>query len=137
MHLVRGRLAIATEGPAAALTECEQADAILAEQGSRYPARVLSLCLLGDIRLAQQDLPGALRSYEGALGLGPANGIADHPMLAAVHLGMAVAHERLGNVHEAETQSARAREILDTSLASRASNPIRILMRRRDALARM
>ena len=55
----------------------------------------------------------------------------------AVHLGMAVAHERLGKVHDAGTQGARAREILVSSLVSPASNPMRILARRRDALARM
>jgi hypothetical protein len=137
MHLVRGRLAIATEGPAAALAECEQADAIFAELGPHYPGRVLSSCLLGDIRLAQQDMPGALGSYEGALAVAAANGLVDHPMLAAVHLAMAVAHERLGNVHDAATQSARAREILDPARMSPASNPRRILARRRDALARM
>jgi len=46
-------------------------------------------------------------------------------------------YERVGTVHDAGTQSARAREILDTSLVSPGSNPMRILARGRDALARM
>ena len=69
--------------------------------------------------------------------LAAAGGLADHPMLAAVHLGTAAVHERLGNLREAETQIARARQILDTSLASSGANPRRILARRRAVLAGM
>src|SRR5262249_57738179 len=46
-------------------------------------------------------------------------------------------YERVGTVHDAGTQTPRPREILDTSLVSPGSNPMRILARGRDALARM
>jgi hypothetical protein len=112
---------------------------------------VLLVVLVGDVsvtiggictsKVASHDSPSVRLDVAPAISTSIrsvyARWAADHPMLAAVHLGTAVAHERLGNVHEAKTQSARAREILDTSLVSPGSNPMRILARRRDALARM
>jgi tetratricopeptide (TPR) repeat protein len=138
IHLARGRLALVTGEPDAAFGECKQSDAILEEDlGSRHPARVSSWCLLGDVHLLRRDLGGAMASYDGALGFAAANGIEDHPMLAAVHLGKSAVHDRLGERPEAQAETTRARHLLDTALISPHAHPGRIFTRRRETLLRL
>ncbi len=58
VHLVRGRLALATDQPHAAFSACTLSDRMLEEDlGPRHPARVSSWCLLGDVHL-QRRRPG-------------------------------------------------------------------------------
>jgi cytochrome c-type biogenesis protein CcmH/NrfG len=105
--------------------------------GPRHPARVSSWCLLGDVHLQRGDLAGAMTSYDGALELADTNGIADHPMLASVHLGRAAVHDRSGAPRDAQTETARARHLLDVALASPNAQPGRIFTRRQDVLSRL
>ena len=136
VHLVRGRLALATDQPDAAFSACRLGDRMLEEDlGPRHPARVSSWCLLGDVHLQRGDLAGAMTSYDGALELADTNGIADHPMLASVHLGRAAVHDRSGAPRDAQTETARARHLLDVALASPNAQPGRIFTRRQEVLS--
>jgi len=138
VHLVRGRIALATDEPDAAFSACTRGDVMLEEDlGPRHPARVSSRCLLGDVHLRQGDLAGAMTSYDGALELAVTNGIADHPVLACVHLGRAAVHDRSGATHDAQTETARARHLLDVALVSPNAQPGRIFTRRQDVLSRL
>jgi tetratricopeptide (TPR) repeat protein len=137
LHLFRSRLALATGEAEVALVECDRGDALLEGLGIDHPVRMSPACLRADVRLLQGDLPGAMASYEGALRLGNVNGIADHPTLAAAHLGIAAVHERLGALDDAQRETARAERMFDAVLVSTGAQPGPICTRRRDALARL
>jgi tetratricopeptide (TPR) repeat protein len=135
--LARGRLELLDGRTDVALRQFEHASASFATDGGpQHPALIEALTLHGDTGLARGDRPGALAAYEAALQVAERHHLSDHPLVAAIHLGLAELHETHGDRTAAGHHRERAGEISTATLAGPSAFPERVLGARVDALRR-
>lgn len=115
--LARGQLSAARDGDERAEALCEEGDQRIAKRyGEQHCYRLETLLELAEVQRKLDHLDASQASHELGLDIAEHNGLADHPLAAAHHVGLASIDAARGDAESAARRRAVAADILSANV---------------------